>query len=141
MGQRIYNGMIETKSKRVRQMKWMKSGIQAVLVMVLAGTFLSVGALACPLWMASHSQPEMPCSGQDSDGDNDCPPVICLASSSYLAPKSDGDIPNSQQIADELSATNGVAQNARSAERIQSDAEPPPGQDRPLFLRTHSLLI
>jgi hypothetical protein len=140
----IYSGeeMIEAKSRLVRQMKRMKSGIQAVLVVVLSGT-LALSAVACPVWMGSFSQTDIPCSEQDGagDGDKDCPPVICLANSSYLAPESDTNIPDSQQIADELSGTNGVALNARSAERIHSDAEPPPGQGRPLFLRTHSLLI
>lgn len=120
-------------------MERMKSGVQALFVMVLAGT-LAVSALACPLWMASLSQLDMPCSNQDSAHEK-CPVVICLASSSYLQSDVGLGVPVLQQMPGEPSGANTILAFTRSAEQIQANAEPPPGFTDPLYLRTHSFLI
>ena len=135
----FYNERFEPKPGLVRLMERMKSRIQALFVIVLAGT-LAVSALACPLWMASLSQPDMPCSNQDSAHEK-CPVVICLASSSYLQSDARLGVPVLQQMPGELAGANPILALTGSAELIQADAEPPPGFTDPLYLRTHSFLI
>jgi len=119
-------------------MKRMKSGVQALFVVALAGT-LAVSALACPLWMASLSQLDMPCSKQDS-GPEKCPVTICLASSSYLTTDASADT-LLKQLPGEAVGADVLGTLLRSAEPIQAHDDPPPGPSGPLFLRTHSLLI
>ena len=70
----------EPERELARLMNRMKPGLQALLVVVLAGT-MAFGAVACPLWMASRSQTDMPCSNPNGEHEK-CPLVICLASSS-----------------------------------------------------------
>ena len=104
----------------MRLMKRMKSGVRALLVIVLAGTLAS-SALACPLWMGSLT--------------------ICLASPSYLMSDVDVSTPLLTELPGEVAGASVLGTSLRGLEPIQQYDSAPPGPSSPLFLRTHSLLI
>lgn len=119
-------------------MERMKSGMQALVVIVFAGA-LSISILACPLWMASINQAGMPiedCSNEK------CPATICIASSSYLASDINHDIPLLKNLppAEAIDATALLPPLQRVALiRSEDGAGPrPPSQ---LFLWNRAFLI
>jgi hypothetical protein len=109
-----------------------------LFIMLLAGT-LATSVLACPLWMGSPSQPEMPCSHQDDPPD--CPLAICQASSPYLPAHVGVDVPLLELQPAELVDLAILWTSPALLEWIQQADESPPGLGGPLFLRGHSLLI
>jgi hypothetical protein len=119
-------------------MNGMKTGVKTLVIGVLAG-FLVISALACPLWMGSLNQCNMPCPKESSS--QKCPLTICQLSSPYLA----ADVAAHVPVLRELPAEPIIAPILRTslgiAESVQQDDGAPPGLTGPLFLRTHSLLI
>lgn len=116
------------------------AGIQALLIMVLAGA-LGISALACPLWTGSVSKAEPPpCSNHD-DSSEQCPVLICQASAPYFVDRHSDYVPLFQELTAEIvsSAINPISFGSSSAGYW--DDESPPGAAVPLFLRTHAFLI
>ena len=130
---------VRTRQVLVRLIEWMKSGVPAAFVAIL-GIALSMGAVVCPLWMISLSQDEMPCS-HHTDSPDQCPPAICLASSPYLASGASTNIPLLVEHAAEVVDSTVIWTSLRNANPLRAVDGSPPGPDRALFLRTHSLLI
>ena len=130
---------VRTKQMLVRLILWMKSGVPVMFVAVL-GIALSMGAVVCPLWMMSLSQDEMPCS-HHTDSPDQCPPAICLASSPYLASGVSTSIPLLVEHAAEVVDSTVIWTSLQNAIPLWAVDGSPPGPDRSLFLRTHSLLI
>lgn len=128
----------EADRELVRLMNRMKLGVQALFVVVLAGT-MAFGALACPLWRTSSSLTEMP--GSDPSAAHEkCPLVICLASSSYLTSELGIAIPPLTDLPDMHSELDGGI-SLVTFEPSHRDRGAPPDEGTPLFLRVHSLLI
>lgn len=119
-------------------MERMKSGMQALVVIVFAGA-LSISILACPLWMASINQAGMP--NEDCSNEK-CSATICIASSSYLA----SDINHDISLLKDLAPTEAIEAMAplRSLRRvalIQSEDGAAPGPPNPIFLWNRAFLI
>ena len=130
---------VRTNQMLGRLIEWMKSGVPVVFVTIL-GIVLSMGAMVCPLWMMSLSQDEMPCS-HHTESPKQCPPTICLASSPYLASAVSTSIPLLLEHAAEVADSLVIWTSLRNANPLRAVDGSPPGPDRSLFLRTHSLLI
>jgi hypothetical protein len=120
----------------MQQMKW---AVQALFIMVLAGT-LATSALACPLLMGPMSQGDMPGSHQ-GDNPDQCQSSICQASSPYLDSHAGFHAPLLQELPAELLVSTLLWASLGIADLIKRDDGGPPGLSDPLFLRTHSLLI
>ena len=119
-----------------KRMNW---GLRPLLVFVLAGT-LATSALACPLWMGSMSQQEMPCSDHSDPGGR-CPFSICQVSSPYLASYVSVDTPPLQALLVEAVDWAILWPSSANADSIRRDDGAPPGLSGELFLRFHSFLI
>jgi hypothetical protein len=115
---------VRTRQMLVRLIEWMKSGVPVAFVAIL-GIVLSMGAVVCPLWMISLSQDELPCSHHTDSPDQ------CVSAS----------IPLLVEHAAEVVDSTVIWSSLRNANPVRAVDGSPPGPDRSLFLRTHSLLI
>ena len=119
-----------------RRMNWV---LRSLLVFVLAGA-LATSALACPLWLGSMSQHQMPCSNQ-SNSDGRCPVSVCQLSSPYLASHVSVDVPRLQELPVEIVDWSILGSAFAYADSLQLDDVAPLGLTGELFLRFRSLLI
>jgi hypothetical protein len=119
-------------------MKWMKSAVQVLFIIVLSGT-LATSALACPVWMGLMSGGDMPCFSPGTP--EECPVSICLLSSPYLASHVSTHVPLLQELGPAVVDSLLLLTSSQNFEPTQEDDGAPPGPSGPLFLRTHSLLI
>lgn len=123
-----------------RLMKWMKSAIQALWVLVLAGA-LGMSALACPLWISMDGMGDMPCSGQGGCPKS-CPDAICQIDSPYLTtPNQAFDTPALHASVIEAVDIEPVWITILASAWRRAEDGPPPSASAPLYLRTHSFLI
>lgn len=129
----------ELKPGRVRLTNRMKTGIQALFIMVLAGT-LATSALVCPLWISSISKADSPCSNHD-DSPEQCPILICQASAPYLADGQSDHGPFLQELSPAVVNSTILQISFKSTGADHQDDESPPGVTVPLFLRAHAFLI
>ena len=116
----------------------MKSRAHALFVAILAG-FLMIGVLACPLWMASHS--ECPMASSEDGNAQPCPATICQLSVPYLAADAGLTAPVVRELPSEAITSPDLWTSAGTRGSVQQDGDASPGLQRPLFLQTHSLLI
>jgi hypothetical protein len=110
---------------------------RALFIVVLIG-ILATSTLACPVWMSLVSGSGMPCSKTTPEK---CPASICLLSSPYLASHVSAHVPPLQELSSAVVDSPSLLTSFLSFEPSREDDGAPPGPSRPLFLRTHSLLI
>lgn len=122
----------------VRLTDWMKAGINGLAVVVLVAA-LAAGAITCPLWMASMSQADMPCS-KEHQSPQQCPISICQASSPYLVDSTTANAFPPQLFLAEVDSTAISLSSITGLYEQFDDRSPPRVTDR-LFLQTHALLI
>ncbi len=121
-------------------MKWMKSAIQTLSVLVLAGA-LGMSALVCPLWISMDGMGDMPCSGQ-AGCPKSCPDAVCRIDSPYLTtPNQTFDTPILHECAIGVTNIGPVWLTTLVSQSRRAGDVPPPLASAPLYLRTHSFLI
>lgn len=118
---------------------WMKAGINGLAVLVLVAA-LATGAMTCPLWMASMSQADMPCS-KEHQSPQQCPISICQASSPYLADSITANAFPPQLFLAEVIDSTTISLSSITGFYEQCDNRSPPGVADRLFLKTRALLI
>lgn len=129
----------ESKGELVRpKQQMMRSGIQALFIIVLAGT-LATSVIACPLWIGLTSPSAIPCSGPMSP--EKCPHSICLLGSPYLASHGSTGEPALRQLGPAVIDSTLIVSSINGFEPSRSEQGLAPGPGGQIFLRTHSLLI
>lgn len=123
----------------VRLTDWMKAGTYGLAVMVLVAA-LAAGAITCPLWVASMSQADMPCSNEHQSPQQ-CPISICQASSPYLVDSITANALPPQLLLAEVIDSTTISLSSITGLYEQCDDRSPPGVTDRLFLQTRALLI
>jgi hypothetical protein len=118
---------------------WMNSGAK-LMVNAIIVVALSTGVLACPVWMTSTVQAEVPCSDCDHTKES-CPPSVCQISSPYLASLATPDVHPPAELPAESLDSDFAGLVSAGADDFSLFEGPPPGLRIPLYLRTHSLLV
>lgn len=123
----------------VRLTDRMKAGTYGLAVVVLVAA-LAAGAMTCPLWMASMSQADMPCS-KAHQSPQQCPISICQASSPYLVDSITANAFPPQLFLAEVVDSTPISLSLLIGLYEHFDDRSPPRVTDQLFLQTCALLI